>query len=52
MFPCNIEMFLLNGHPLVKFDHVGALVVVGSSEEESQELNHGGMQFRYITDIL
>ena len=52
MFPGDVEVLLLNWHPLVQFDHVRAFVVVGSSEEKGQELDHGGMQFGDVANIL
>lgn len=52
MFPGDIEVDLFDGHVFVEFDHVGAFVVVGPSEEKGQELHHGGVQLRNVTDVL
>jgi hypothetical protein len=52
VLPCNVEVDLRDRHVLVQFDHVGTFVVVGSAEEEGEELHHGGVQFGDVADIL
>ena len=41
MLPGDVEVFLFYWHFLMEFDHVWSFVVVGSTEEEGQELHHG-----------
>lgn len=52
MFPGDIKVDGLDGHPLVQFLHDGALVVVWPSEDVREEEDHRGVQFGNVRDIL
>lgn len=52
MLPSDIEVLLSDGHVLVKGHHVRSLVVIGPTEEMSQEKDHGRVQFGNVRDVL
>lgn len=52
VLPRYFKVYLLYGHIPVQVDHVGTFVVIGASEQEGEELNHGRMQFGDVADSL
>ena len=52
MPPIAIIHISRNMHVLVKLEHVGSGVVVGSSEEVGEEEHHRRMKFGNVTHIL
>ncbi len=52
MIPGDIKMHDFNFHIFVQFNHVGPLVMVFAAEQVGQEQDHGGVEFRNVTNVL
>jgi hypothetical protein len=52
MIPGDIKMHDFNFHIFVELNHVGPLVMIFAAEQVGQEQDHGGVEFRNVTDVL